>query len=71
VKLDAYGSFIWRACDGNTTVFEIAGTMKDKFKDDLESLYERIGKFVRRLDESKFVLIDGRKSETKDVRRKT
>ncbi len=60
VKLDAYGSFIWNACDGNTTVFEIADTMKDKFKEDLGSLYDRIGKFVRRLDESKFVLIDGK-----------
>jgi hypothetical protein len=37
--------------------------MKDRFKEDLELLYERIGKFVRRLDESKFVLIDGRKGE--------
>jgi hypothetical protein len=62
VKLDAYGSFIWRACDGNTTVFEIAATMKDTFKEDLELLYERIGKFIRRLDESRFVLIDGTKN---------
>jgi hypothetical protein len=65
VKLDAYGSYIWRACDGNTTVFEIAATMKDKFKEDLESLYERIGKFVRRLDESKFVLMDAKKWDGK------
>lgn len=68
VKLDAYGSYIWRACDGNTTVFEIAAAMKDRFKEDLESLYERIGKFIRRLDESKFVLMDG-KGETLIVRR--
>lgn len=60
VKLDAYGSFIWNACDGNRTVSEIADVMKDKFKENLESLYDRIGKFVRRLDESKFVLIDGK-----------
>ena len=61
VKLDTFGSFIWNACDGNTTVLEIAKAMAGKFSEDSESLYDRIGKFIRRLDESKFVLIGGKK----------
>ena len=58
VKLDAYGSFIWNACDGNTTVSEIARRMEENFKEDRESLYERIGKFIGQLDHSQFVLFD-------------
>lgn len=57
VKLDAYGSFIWQQCDGSATVAQIAVLMKDKFSEEMESMYKRINVFIRRLDESKFVLI--------------
>ena len=57
LKLDAYGSFIWNACDGNTTVRNIGIKMSEKFGEEIDSLYERIGLFVRRLDESQSLLI--------------
>ena len=58
MKLDAHGSFLWNACDGQTTVEEIAKKMSLKFGEDQESLYERIGQFVRRLDEAECLVIN-------------
>jgi hypothetical protein len=59
LKLDRYGSYIWNACDGNTTVRDIGRKMGEQFGEDADSLYERIGLFIRRLDESQSLLIKG------------
>lgn len=63
LKLDRYGSYIWNACDGNTTVRDIGVTMGEKFGEEIDSLYERIGLFIRRLDESQSLLITGTPKE--------
>lgn len=62
LKLDRYGSYIWNACDGNTTVRDIGQKMGEKFGEEVDSLYERIGLFIRRLDESQSLLITGKSS---------
>ncbi len=59
LKLDRYGSYIWNACDGNTTVRDIGQKMGEQFGENADSLYERIGLFIRRLDESQSLLIKG------------
>ena len=59
LKLDSYGSYIWNACDGNTTVRDIGVKMGEKFGEEVDLLYERIGLFIRRLDESQSLLITG------------
>ena len=59
LKLDTYGSFIWNACDGNTSVRDIGERMGEKFGEKVDPLYERIGLFIRRLDESQSLLITG------------
>ena len=62
LKLDKYGSYIWNACDGNTTVRDIGQKMGEHFGEEVDSLYERIGLFIRRLDESQSLLIKGKSS---------
>ncbi len=57
LKLDKYGSYIWNACDGNTTVRDIGQKMGEYFGEEVDSLYERIGLFIRRHDESQSLLI--------------
>ena len=57
LKLDRYGSYFWNACDGNTTVRDIGQKMGEEFGEDADLLYERIGLFIRRLDESQSLLI--------------
>ena len=59
LKLDVHGSFFWSACDGIASVREIAQKMSGHFGEELEPTLNRIGRFLRKLDESKFVLIDG------------
>ncbi|MBI4811805.1 MAG: PqqD family protein [Ignavibacteriales bacterium] len=57
VKLDEFGSFVWNHCDGNTTVSEISEKMKEKFGENFDPSYERIGKFISRLTHDKFLSI--------------
>lgn len=55
VKLDAYGSFVWNQCDGNTTVAEMAERMREQFGEKVEPLYDRIAKFLQRLEREDFL----------------
>ena len=64
LKLDAHGTFFWNACDGNTSVRDIAGKMSEHFSEEVGPTLDRIGAFMRRLDESKFILIDGPREST-------
>jgi len=59
LKLDARGSYFWNECDGSKTVLEIARQMSEHFDEGIEPMLERVGAFMRRLDESKFILLDG------------
>ncbi len=63
LKLDTYGSYIWNACDGNTTIRDIGLSMGEKFGEEVDLLYERIGLFVRRLDESQSLLLSGQSKD--------
>ena len=58
VKLDEHGSFIWNHCDGNSTVGQISDKMKNKFGENFDPTYERIGKFVSQLMRDKFLIIE-------------
>lgn len=62
LKLDDYGSFVWQACDGRTTVEEIGVQMKEKFGNAVEPVYERIGRFIQSLDHSEFIRVHGDQS---------
>ncbi len=58
VKLDKFGSFVWSKCDGNMTVEHIGREMAQQFGEPLESVYERIGKYLAKLARDKFVLLN-------------
>ncbi|MFB0566584.1 MAG: PqqD family protein [Candidatus Aminicenantaceae bacterium] len=55
VKLDSVGSFIWKHCDGNLTVKELAKGLKDEFGDKLEPLYDRLALFLQNLEKNRFI----------------
>jgi hypothetical protein len=50
VRLDEVGSFTWNACDGTTTVAEIAGSLREAFGDRIEPANERLGTFLVSLE---------------------
>jgi hypothetical protein len=58
IKLDEHGSFIWNLCNGNKTVGEISDKIKEKFGDNFDPTYERIGKFVNQLVRDKFLALN-------------
>lgn len=49
IRLDDVGSLIWKACDGHTSLADIAGRMRDRFGDRVEPADERLAAFIRRL----------------------
>lgn len=57
VKLDEFGSFVWKNCDGATPVADIGKKMKEQFGDSAEPVYDRIGTFLKKLEKEKFLTI--------------
>jgi len=52
VKLDTLGSFVWKQCDGKSSVNEIANKLRKQFGDKAEPADERVAKFVQHLYKS-------------------
>ena len=55
VKLDAMGSFVWRLCDGKTTVGEIADRMVGEFGNSAAKAHDRLRTFLLTLEKSDLV----------------
>ncbi len=55
VKLDELGSVVWQNCDGNNSVQNIGERLLDKFGNDLDSVWERVSKFILQLNREKFI----------------
>ena len=49
IRLDLVGSAVWRACDGQHTVAEIAPGVRATFGADAEPVEQRVGLLIRRL----------------------
>ncbi len=57
IKLDEIGSHFWEHCNGRNSIEEIAALQKQKFGNDIEPIYERLGKFLQVLEKNKFITI--------------
>jgi hypothetical protein len=55
IKLDAIGSYVWKLCDGKTTVAEIAERMAGDFGESATAAHERIRTFLLTLEKSDLV----------------
>lgn len=60
IKLDEYGSFLWKKIDGVKTVGELALQMKEQFGQQAEPLYDRLVKYMQILYNNKFILYKGK-----------
>jgi hypothetical protein len=58
VHLDAMGSAVWKACDGNATVWDVAGTVHQEMGGDRESLDARVARFIRTLDREGLIRLE-------------
>ena len=59
IKLDTYGSFVWKQIDGERSLIEIGILVKDRFGEKAEPLYERLAEFFRQLKQNRFVSFRG------------
>ena len=60
IKLDEYGSFLWKHIDGQTSVGTLAQHMKDRFGDGAEPLYDRLVHYMQILRNNEFILFRGK-----------
>jgi hypothetical protein len=58
VKTDRLGSFVWRKCDGKSTVLEISDAMGREFGADFDPAHDRICGFIRQLAKNDCVILN-------------
>jgi hypothetical protein len=55
IALDAFGSHVWLACDGEATVARIAETLRERFGEEVEPVHDRVAVFVQNLLRHRFI----------------
>ena len=55
VKLDEFGSFVWRQINGKLTVEEIGKKLKTNFDKDIEPVYDRLSEYIQSLERYRFI----------------
>lgn len=60
IALDEYGSYVWLLIDGTRTVGEIANSVKEKYGEKAEPLYDRLVKFMQILYNNRFIEYAGK-----------
>ena len=57
IRLDEFGTFVWKACDGETSLEVIAQRMQQRFGRDVEPADERVGQFVQTMVSSRLITV--------------
>lgn len=60
VKLDPFGSHIWRRIDGKRAITEIADSLVEEFGDEVQPIEDRLGTFFKQLKDRGFVTLKSR-----------
>ena len=55
IRLDDVGTFIWKACDGETPMSEIARRLHREFGERVEPADQRLGRFVQSMLRSRMI----------------
>lgn len=56
IALDKYGSTLWLALDGTTTVNDILNKMNEAFPDETDKMLNRVVQFLTTLETWKFII---------------
>lgn len=57
LHMDNLGSFVWDQIDGARNIEQIAGNIKNEYKEKANPLYERLITFLKLLQKNGFILI--------------
>lgn len=63
IKLDEFGSFVWKSIDGKRDIEQIAKLLKEEFGDDVEPLYDRLVEYLKILYNNGFIKYDKSKAK--------
>jgi hypothetical protein len=55
IRLDDYGSYVWKQCTGECTVGEIADRLREKFGSSIEPVMDRLELFLKYLERYEFI----------------
>ena len=55
IRLDDVGTFIWKACDGETPLTEISERLREEFGERVEPAEERLARFVQSMLRSRMI----------------
>jgi hypothetical protein len=58
IRLDEVGTLVWKACDGRTSLAEIAQAMRSAFGARIEPVDERLARFVRRMLKGRMLAVE-------------
>ena len=58
IRLDEVGTVVWKACDGHTSLADIAMRMRHCFGERVEPVDERLGQFVRKMLKGRMLTVD-------------
>ena len=56
IHLDETGSFVWPIIDGEKNIIKLGESVKEKFGEKAEPLYERLAKFFQILESYNFII---------------
>ena len=60
IRLDEIGTFVWKACDGRTSLAEICEGMRGRFGVEVEPADQRLAEFVRKMLKGRMLTIEPR-----------
>ncbi len=63
VKLDDKNSFIWKLCDGKRSVGEIAKSVLDRYGDEAEPIYQRVGELFHIMESNRLITYKKKKDD--------
>lgn len=55
IRLDEVGTFVWKTCDGETPLAEMARRLRAEFGERVEPAEERLARFVRSMLRSRMI----------------
>ena len=67
IRLDEFGTFIWKACDGQTPLTVIVERMRAEFGDRVEPTTERVGRFVQQMLHGRMIAVDESSGSTEEA----
>ena len=55
IHLDEMGSYIWSMLDGEENIISLGEKVREHFGDSAEPLYERLSRYIKTLEDYKFI----------------